>query len=369
MRQEPAEAETQPPSRKGRRAKPPRPKRRSRYLRNNGLIIFLSFLLTVGLVAALGAAGFYAMFEGRGPLRQETTYLIARNSGVTTIAEGLEEAGIIRDARVFQLGTRLSGAGGQLKAGEYAFAPGESMREVMEKLKSGKSILHSLTVPEGRTVQQVYDLVKAEPTLSGDLPPLAPEGSLRPETYRFTRGMSRGELIDTMAKAQERLVKEVWEERDPDLPVKDINEFVTLASIVERETGVDGERPKVAAVFVNRLRKKMRLQSDPTVIYGIWGGAGKPSDEPIRQSHLKDDNPYNTYVNGGLPPGPIANPGRAALEAVAHPAKTSDLYFVADGTGGHVFSATLEEHNANVRHYREILRQQGAEPADEASGQ
>ncbi|MEF2070986.1 endolytic transglycosylase MltG [Consotaella aegiceratis] len=345
----------------------PRRRRRSRYWRNNGLVIFLSFCLTVALFAALAAAGFYWTFQGPGPLKQEATYLVPRNAGLSTIATGLEDAGIIYDDSIFQYGVRLSRASGQLKAGEYAFAPGASMRDVMEKLKSGQSILHTLTVPEGWTVDQIYQRVAAEEALSGDMPPEVAEGSLRPETYTFTRGMARKELIDKMAADQRALVESIWQDRDPDLPVEDVNQFVTLASIVERETGIAGERPQVAAVFVNRLRKGMRLQSDPTVIYGVWGGAGKPAGEPIRQSHLKDDNPYNTYVHGGLPPGPIANPGRAALEAVAHPADTDALYFVADGTGGHVFSATLDEHNANVRRYREVERQRAA--GEDAAGQ
>jgi UPF0755 protein len=170
-----------------------------------------------------------------------------------------------------------------------------------------------------------------------------------------------------MQASQTALVEEVWARRDKDIDIKDIGEFVTLASIVEKETGRADERSRVAAVFLNRLKKGMRLQSDPTIIYGIWGGSGKPANEPIRQSHIKDANPYNTYVINGLPPGPIANPGRAALEAVANPSETQDVYFVADGTGGHIFAKTLDEHNANVRRYRAIERAQNAASATGAA--
>ncbi|MBM7322317.1 endolytic transglycosylase MltG, partial [Agrobacterium sp. S2] len=193
---------------------------------------------------------------------------------------------------------------------------------------------------------------------------LPPEGSLRPDTYRFTRGTKREEIINQMSAAQDKLIDMIWERRDPDLPIKTVEEFVTLASIVEKETGKDDERAHVASVFYNRLKKGMRLQSDPTIIYGLFGGDGKPSDRPIYQSDLQKQTPFNTYVIKGLPPSPIANPGRAALEAVANPWRTDDLYFVADGTGGHVFAKTLDEHNANVRRWRKIEAEKAAAGAN-----
>ena len=202
--------------------------------------------------------------------------------------------------------------------------------------------------------------------LTGDLPPLVPEGTLRTDTYRVQRGMTRAELVSKMQAAQTALVEEVWARRDKDIEIKDIGQFVTLASIVEKETGRADERSRVAAVFLNRLKKGMRLQSDTTIIYGIWGAKGKPANDPIRQSHIKDENPYNTYVIKGLPAGPIANPGRAALEAVASPSETNDIYFVADGTGGHAFAQTLDAHNANVKRYRALERAQNA--ASDAAG-
>ncbi|WP_244631092.1 endolytic transglycosylase MltG [Aureimonas sp. ME7] len=363
--------ETAPDAGDGRRKKP---KRRSRHARN-GLVIFLSWMFSLALIAVIGA-GFLLywgqqQFDGRGPLEADATYLVQRGAGVANIADGLERAGIVSNARVFEYGVRLNKGGPDLKAGEYAFAPGASMRDVLDTLRSGNSILHAVTIPEGWTVQQIYARLAGDQVLEGDMPAMVAEGSLLPETYRFTRGMTRAQMVDQMKDAQSKLVQEIWDGRQDGLPVRDIGEFVTLASIVEKETGIASERPHVASVFVNRLRDGMRLQSDPTIIYGIWGGAGKPANEPIRQSHIAGETPYNTYVIRGLPPGPIANPGRASLEAVAHPLDTRDLYFVADGTGGHAFAATLNEHNANVRRYRQIERDAAAAraqtPADPAA--
>lgn len=338
--------------------------RRSRRARSS-FVIFLNAVFTLGLVAVIVAGAIFywgkTQFEGAGPLTAETTFLVPKGGGLQSIANGLERKGIISNARIFEFGVRAERKGGELKAGEYAFAPGASMRDVMETIRSGDAILHAITIPEGWTVAQVYDRLAADPVLVGDLPPLAPEGTLLPDTYNFTRGDTRAAIVKRMSDAQTKLVKEIWDSREEDLPINDIGQFVTLASIVEKETGIASERPHVASVFENRLRAGMRLQSDPTIIYGIWGGAGKPANEPIRQSHIASDTPYNTYVIRGLPPGPIANPGRAALEAVAKPLETEDLYFVADGTGGHAFARTLNEHNANVRKYREIEKRAAAE--------
>jgi UPF0755 protein len=214
----------------------------------------------------------------------------------------------------------------------------------------------------------IVDKLRADPTLSGDIAAIPPEGSLMPNTYKFTRGATRQQILDQMERTETRVAQEVWNRRAPGLPITTLNEFVTLASIVEKETGRADERPRVAAVFINRLRKGMRLQSDPTVIYGLFGGAGLPSGRPLYQSDLDKPTPFNTYLVNGLPPSPIANPGRAALEAVANPSRTSELYFVADGTGGHVFSATLEEHNRNVARWRQIKAGQQKAGAGSESG-
>ena len=233
-----------------------------------------------------------------------------------------------------------------------------SMYEVMDTIRSGKGILHKVSLPEGLTVKKIFDRLAENEVLVGDLPEeLPPEGSLMPDTYPFQRGTTRQEVIDRMKKAQEEFLASVWERRIDGLPIKTPEELVILASIVEKETGKADERPRVASVFINRLNRGMKLQSDPTIIYGIFGGEGKPKDRPIFKSDIEKETPYNTYTIPALPPGPIANPGRAAMEAVANPSRTEDLFFVANGTGGHVFSKTLEEHNQNVARWRAIEKQ------------
>ncbi len=348
-----------------------RPPRRSRQSRNQ-FVVFLNFLVsTIVLVAIAAVAALYigkGMFEAPGPAVASTTFLVKPSSGVGEIADQLESRGLISDARVFQLGVRAYGNGAALKAGEYEVAANASMRDIMETLRSGKSILYSLTVPEGLTVQQALDRVATHEALSGTMPSAAPvEGSLAADTVRFTRGTPRSQVVAKMLDDQQKLVDEIWAKRDPDLPLADKNELVTLASIVEKETGRGEERSRVAAVFINRLNKNMRLQSDPTIIYGLFGGKGKPADRPIYQSDIDKPTPYNTYAIKGLPPTPIANPGRAALEAVANPSRTNDLYFVADGSGGHVFAETLEEHNRNVARWRKAQKDAAGAAAPDAA--
>ncbi|MCV0397729.1 MAG: endolytic transglycosylase MltG [Rhizobiaceae bacterium] len=353
---------------------PPPPRRRSRQSRSQ-VVVFLNFLFSIVVLAVLaGAALFWfgkTEFEARGPLAEADTVMIRPNTGVGEIAATLERGGFISDARIFRVGVQVSGKAGQLKAGEYEIKAGASMREIMNLLESGRSLLYSLTIPEGITVAQAFQRIAEHEALTGDMPSeMPPEGSLIADTQRFTRGTPREQVIRKMVAEQKALVEDIWSRRADDLPIENIDQFVTLASIVEKETGRGDERSHVASVFINRLNRGMRLQSDPTIIYGIWGGEGKPPDEPIRQSHIADDNPYNTYVINGLPPGPIANPGRAALEAVANPSRTNDLYFVADGTGGHVFAETLEEHNENVARWRRIEKQrrEAGETVDQSPG-
>jgi UPF0755 protein len=236
---------------------------------------------------------------------------------------------------------------------------------------SGRSVLHAITFPEGLTSQQIVDRLNADMVLTGDVAEVPSEGSLMPDTYKFTRGQTRQQIIEQMERAQEKAVAEIWSRRSPDLPIATPQELVTLASIVEKETGRADERPRVAAVFINRLRQGMRLQSDPTIIYGLFGGVGKPSNRPILQSDLDKPTAYNTYQVDGLPPTPIANPGKAALEAVANPSRTNDIYFVADGSGGHAFAATIEEHNRNVARWRRIeaARLEAQKAAEAAASQ
>jgi UPF0755 protein len=228
---------------------------------------------------------------------------------------------------------------------------------VLETIIQGKSIQHSVTIAEGLTTQQILARINEAEVLSGPIMKIPPEGTLLPETYRVTRGTTREQLIQRMMASHQRLVKEIWERRSPDLPIKDINEFITLASIVEKETAIASERTRVAGVFVNRLNKKMRLQSDPTIIYGLVGGKGSLG-RSLTRADVEQATPYNTYTIAALPPGPIANPGRASLEAVANPSRTKELYFVADGTGGHVFAETYEQHLKNVARWRDFQKEQ-----------
>lgn len=349
----------------------PQPPRRSRKARSQ-LVIFMNFVMTVVVFVTIAAAGifYYAIdsYESAGPLTANTNFIVRNGAGLNEIAANLERNEIISDSRVFRILSRIYLEGQTLKAGEYEIKASASMHDVMNLLKSGKSILYSVSVPEGLTVKQVMRRLADDPVLEGDLPDELPaEGSLMPDTYKFSRGTKRVDIVQQMLKAQEALVRQTWEKRDDDLPIATPEELVTLASIVEKETGRADERPRVASVFINRLEKGMRLQSDPTIIYGIFGGDGKPADRPIFQSDLEKETPYNTYVIKGLPPTPIANPGRAALEAVANPSRTDDLYFVADGTGGHAFAETLDDHNANVRRWRKLEAEKAAEAAEEAS--
>jgi UPF0755 protein len=322
----------------------------------------------VFLALGLGAAFYFGKvrFDEPGPLTKAKTVLIEEGSGLNTIAAKLESGGIIASEFIFRQGVRASKNASSLKAGEYAFKPAMSMRDVMETIVSGKGIIHKVTIPEGLTSYQIMQRIAEHEILEGPMPEDIPaEGSIMPDTYPFQRGTTRIEVVEQMRRQQERFLREIWDRRIEGLPISTPEEMVTLASIVEKETAKADERPRVASVFINRLNKGMRLQSDPTIIYGIFGGQGKPSDRPIYKSDIEQKTDYNTYQIDGLPPTPIANPGRAALEAVANPSRTEDLFFVADGTGGHVFAKTLADHEANVKRWRAIEKrmQEEAEKA------
>ena len=278
---------------------------------------------------------------------------IVREDDGGSIADQLERAGVIDSAIWFNLLTLFDGNRAALKRGEYEFKAGDSLRQVEATVMSGKVVLHPLTIPEGLTSEQVVQRVRDAEFLAGDLKEVPREGSILPETYDFPRGFARQAVLMRMEKQQAKLVDEIWRRRSPDLPVKSPGEMVTLASIVEKETGKADERPRVAGVFVNRLQKHMRLESDPTIVYGLVFGKGTLG-HPITKDELNRPTPYNTYLIDGLPPGPISNPGKASLEAVANPVRSRDLYFVADGTGGHVFAETFEQHQKNVAHWRQI---------------
>ena len=292
-------------------------------------------------------------FTAEGPSSEEEIILVPRGSGLSTIAVLLEREGLIADPLVFRLGVRKARAGAELKAGEFAIPAGASPREIMEILREGKALARRVTVPEGLTSREILALVSEAEHLEGELPEPPPEGSLLPETYHYQRGDAAGELIARMEEAMQTTLQDLWAERAEGLPLASPEEAVILASIVEKETGVGGERPLVASVFYNRLERGMPLQSDPTVIFALTKGE-KPLGRALTRQDWKVDDPYNTYQNAGLPPGPIANPGRASLEAVLQPAESEYLYFVADGTGGHAFAKTLAEHNRNVANWRRV---------------
>jgi UPF0755 protein len=247
-----------------------------------------------------------------------------------------------------------------LKYGEYRFTRNASLRDVVDTIIEGKVVQHAFTIAEGLTSDQIMQRLIEHEMLTGNIRDLPREGTLLPETYRFTLGTTRDQMIQRMRQAQQRALQEVWERRSPDLPIRTPEQLVTLASIIEKETGRPEERTRVAAVFVNRLRQKMKLQSDPTIIYGLVGGKASLG-RPIQRNEIEQPTPYNTYVIDGLPPGPIANPGRASLEAAANPARTRELYFVADGTGGHAFADNYEQHQKNVARLR-LIEQQTAQP-------
>ncbi|HVY19581.1 MAG TPA: endolytic transglycosylase MltG [Bauldia sp.] len=344
----------------------PPPPARSRAVRHP-LVVFLNFVLTVVIVGvvALGGGIFAAkvQFERPGELDQARAITVDRGGSLNVIADQLQKDGVISSKWLFVGGVMLSRQQSGLKAGEYLIPAHASMRDIMEAMVSGKGILYSISIPEGLTSQQIVDRLKSEDILVGDITETPPEGSLLPETYKFTRGDTRQSIITRMQRERDRVVADVWSRRAQDLPVSTPEELVVLASVVEKETALADERSRVAAVFVNRLRLNMRLQSDPTVIYGLFGGAGKPSGYVLSRADLEKQSAYNTYIIAGLPPGPIANPGRASLEAVANPSRTRDLFFVADGSGGHAFAETYEAHLKNVSRWRDISSNAGAATA------
>ena len=313
-------------------------------------------LLAVPLIAVLGAIGWaIASFYGGGSYDSEVTVVLPRGAGVDRIAGVLDAAGLISSPLVFRIGVRVAGNSRALKAGEYLVPASASPREIMNLLLSGRTVQHRLTVAEGLSAAEILDLLRETDGLEGEIAELPAEGVLLPETYYFALGDSRADLIERMGDAMREALDDLWANRAEGLPLDTPQEALTLASIVEKETAVAGERPRVAAVFINRLRRGMRLQSDPTVVYSITLGA-EPLGRSLKRRDLKTQSPYNTYVSAGLPPGPIANPGRAAIEAVLHPLKTDELYFVADGNGGHAFARTLEEHNKNVDRWLQVRR-------------
>jgi len=339
----------------------PPPPKRSKAARSS-TVNFLNGIFTVITVIVLGAGAFAWLakqrFEAKGPLTATTVVVVPPAAGTGAIADLLEKKGVISDGSTFAMAVKLGGQAEKLKAGEYEFEPGISMREVADEITDGRTVQHRITFPEGWSSDQVVHRLLEDQILTGKIAAIPDEGSLLPETYSYSRGSTtREQILDQMKKAMERRVADVWAHRTPGLPLASAKEMVVLASIVEKETGKADERPRVAAVFINRLKKGMRLETDPTVLYGLYGGKAWLEGRTITRTDLASATPYNTYRIAGLPPGPICNPGRAALEAVANPSRTDELFFVADGTGGHVFARTLDEHNRNVQRWRSIEQQ------------
>ncbi|HKA75449.1 MAG TPA: endolytic transglycosylase MltG [Xanthobacteraceae bacterium] len=342
-------------------SQPSRPSRRARHpvvIVGNAVI---TIVLLAALVTGLGLVVGKNRFEAPGPLEADRVVNIPAKLGIKDIAELLQREGVIDQPWVFMGGVLALKARDQLKFGEYLFHRQASLRDVVDTLIEGKVIQHQVTIPEGLTSEQIVARVLEQDVLSGPVKEIPKEGTLLPETYRFTRGTTREQVIQRMQQAQRRALQDAWERRSPDLPLHTPEQLVVLASIIEKETGRADERSRVSAVFVNRLKQKMRLQSDPTIIYGLVGGKGTLG-RPIMRSEIDQPTPYNTYVISGLPPGPIANPGRAALEAAANPSRTREIYFVADGTGAHAFAENLEQHQRNVARLR-LIEQQQRDPA------
>ncbi len=314
----------------------------------------LVLLLGAGAVGGLLAYG-YLSFKAPGPLAAATTAIIPRGTGSEGIAQILHSNGIISNELIFRYGSRFLGQGRPLQAGEYEFPKGVSPEGAMEILQGGKTVVRHFTVPEGLTSHEIVDRLNAADGLTGTILQVPGEGTLLPETYNFSYGDSRTVMLRRMETAMDELLKDLWSKRADGLPFSSAEDAVTLASIVEKETARAAERPHVASVYINRLRTGMKLQSDPTVIYAVTDGRG-PLDRALTRDDLERASPFNTYAHTGLPPGPIANPGRASIEAALRPLDAKDLYFVADGTGGHVFAKTLAEHNQNVAKWRALSR-------------
>ncbi|CAO3407035.1 endolytic transglycosylase MltG [Azospirillum largimobile] len=331
-----------------------------------GLRIFAGTLaLAAAAAGGVGVWGFQR-YTAPGPLDQAETVVIPRGSGLEAIAITLGDSGVIGSPLVFAAAAKLTGTFRELKAGEYQFPAGISIEGVLEQMRQGRTVVRRITVPEGLTSAQVVALLEREAVLTGEIAKPPKEGSLLPETYHFAYGDSRAALVERMQTAMTQALAEAWKNREPGLPLETPQQALTLASIVEKETGVAAERPRVAGVFVNRLEAGMKLQSDPTVIYALTDGSGELG-RALTRNDWKLESPYNTYQIAGLPPGPIANPGKASLQAVMKPERHDYLYFVADGTGGHVFAKSLPDHNRNVAKWREFQQNRQSEPGETSS--
>ncbi|MFY9287631.1 MAG: endolytic transglycosylase MltG [Alphaproteobacteria bacterium] len=315
--------------------------------RSKSKIVFLALFLAL---AALPSFGLWALFVS-SPIQTTKTLIIPHGTSIREIAALLHNDNVISSPLAFRIGTKII-SHDQLKAGEYEFTPGQTTADIVLMMHEGRSVVHMLTIAEGLTSAEIIKNLKDLPQFTGEVA-IPPDGSLLPETYQYTYGDSRSSIVARMQKSMQDLLATLWTQRDPSLPIKTPEEAVVMASIIEKETGIGTERARIAGVFYNRLRKNMRLQSDPTVIYAITQSKG-----PMTRDLIRDDltfaSPYNTYASDGLPPQPICNPGKAALQAALHPEQNDFIYFVADGTGGHAFARDLAEHNQNVIRWNQI---------------
>lgn len=320
-----------------------------RHIASNAITLLIVLMLGLFGVIAWGAA----QMKVAGGFTEDAVFVVASGDRLKAVSERLQAQGLISDSRIFRLAARYGGDDRKLKFGEYKVPAHASMSDILDLVTSGRALAYQVTVPEGLTSWQIVQLLNAEPLLSGEIADIPPEGWLAPNTYSISKGDSRQSVLTRMADAQRKILAEAWALRAESLPLNSPEEALILASIIEKETGLVGERGLVASVFINRLNRGMRLQTDPTVVYGITLGKG-PLGRGLRVSELRAKTDYNTYVIDGLPPTPIANPGKASIEAALNPAESKYIFFVADGTGGHAFAQTIDEHSKNVRVWRKI---------------
>ncbi len=324
------------------------------------LSLLLGALVFAGALFIVSLRWVDAQIDKPGPTTVAKVIYIPRGLGSDAIGQQLMDEGFIEKPWLLMAAQQLRRDPRALRAGEYEIAAGASLSAILEQLRAGRTVVRRLTLPEGLTSSQILDLIRAADGLEGPMAETLPEGSLLPETYHYQKGDRRAEMVKRLQAAMQSTLADAWANRNLSVPLRTPEELLVLASMVEKETGVAAERERVAGVFINRLRKGMRLQSDPTVLYGVVGGAG--ATRSLTRADLDTDTPWNTYTRAGLPASPITNPGRAALMAAAKPLATEDLYFVADGTGGHAFAKTLDEHNRNVAKWRQIEKTRAAKP-------
>ncbi|MXU66308.1 endolytic transglycosylase MltG [Oceanomicrobium pacificus] len=328
----------------------------ARHIAANALTLIIAGLVVIAILLSWSKS----QFEDEGPLAEPVLFSVERGDTLNRVTARLSEAGAISNETIFRLGARYQGYDRTLKFGEYELPAGASMQAILDLISSGRGVQYRVTIPEGFTSFEAVQRLNAVAELTGEITEVPPEGTLAPDTYQFNRGEPRQAVLDRMREAQTRILAEAWAGRADDLPLNSPEELLILASIIEREAGGAEEWAKVASVFYNRLDRGMRLQADATVRYGITLGREKLG-RGLRQSELTAPTLYNTYVIDGLTPTPIANPGKAAILATANPEETDFLFFVADGTGGHAFAKTLNEHNKNVAAWRRIERERAAE--------